>query len=176
MTEQLLTDTTLRAELYLRGDTSGFFDAQRRVVNRVKRVAANGMFSESIIAGVWQCVQAQAEDPRSGVLTTYDEFREWARHNGCSLEPAFERRTRTHLGTDIVDEVMVFPAIALALYDEQALTAVFPCTNDERTYTVGDALDAFERGDRAWLTQFDAVPVGRTEPVVESSDVTAVSP
>lgn len=177
MTEQPLTaGTPLRAELYLRPDASGFFDAQRQVVNRVERVEANGLLGESIVASMWQCIQARAEDARSDALATYEEFREWARHNGCSLAPAFERRTRTHLATDRTEEVVVFPALALALYDEGALTAVFPATDGEHTYTVGDALDAFERGDERWLTQFDPVDVGRTEPVLDSRHVTAVSP
>lgn len=177
MIEQSTTATSpLRAELYLRGDTYGIFDVQRKVSNRVKRLEANGMFGRSIVAGNWQHIRARTEDTRSGALETYEEFQTWAKHNGYSLEPAFERRTRTHMGTDRTDEVVEFPAIALAIYDEQDLKAVFPCTNGEHTYTVGDALDAFERGDRDWLTRFDAVSVERTEPVLEPSDIAAVSP
>jgi len=161
-------DTHLRAELYLRGDTYGTFDAQQQVLNRVNRLEANGVFSESMVSGEWQRIRTMAEDKRSGALATYEEFDDWATRNGSSLEPAFERRTRTYVGMDRVDEVVVFPVVSLAIYDEKRLQSVFPCTTDEHTYTVGDALDAFERGDEEWLAQFDTVTVSRTEPWLEA--------
>jgi hypothetical protein len=158
----------LRAELYLRGDTYGTFNAQQQVLNRVKRLEANGMISESIVGSEWERIRTRSEDTRSDALKLYDEFSDWADRNGFSLEPAFERRTRSYMGLDRVDEVVVFPVITLAIYDEADLEAVFPCTDEERNYTVGDALDAFERGDRSWLTQFDAVTVDRTKSYLES--------
>ncbi|WP_324757579.1 HTH domain-containing protein [Haloarcula sp. GH36] len=166
-------DTHLRAELYLRGDTYGTFDAQQQVLNRVKRLEANGVFSESMLAGEWQRIRTMAEDKRSGALATYEEFRDWADRNDHSLEPAFERRTRSYVGLDRVDDVVVFPVVSLAMYDGSQLQGVFPCTDEDRTYTVGDALEAFERGDADWLAQFDSVTVGRTHPWLEPGvDVT----
>ncbi|WP_262176385.1 HTH domain-containing protein [Haloarcula laminariae] len=161
-------DTHLRAELYLRGDTYGTFDAQQQVLNRVNRLEANGVFTESMVAGEWQRIRTMAEDTRSGALATYEEFDDWADRNDSSLEPAFEHRTRTYVGMDQVDEVVVFPVVSLAIYDEKRLQSVFPCSDGEHVYTVGDALDAFERGDEAWLAQFDAVTVDRTEPWLEA--------
>ncbi|MFC7076357.1 HTH domain-containing protein [Haloarcula halophila] len=166
-------DTHLRAELYLRGDTYGTFDAQQQVLNRVKRLEANGVFSESMLAGEWQRIRTMAEDKRSGALATYEEFRDWADRNSHSLEPAFERRTRSYVGLDRVEDVVVFPVVSLAMYDGSQLQGVFPCTDEDRTYTVGDALEAFERGDADWLAQFDSVTVGRTHPWLEPGvDVT----
>lgn len=161
-------DTRLRAELYLRGDTYGTFDAQQQVLNRVNRLEANGVFADSMVAGEWQRIRTMAEDKRSGALATYEEFADWADRNGSSLEPAFERRTRTFVGMDRTDDVVVFPVVSLAIYDEKSLQAVFPCTDAELTYTVGDALDAFERGDEEWLAQFDTVTVDRTEPWLDA--------
>jgi hypothetical protein len=167
-------DTRLRAELYLRGDTYGTFDAQQQVLNRVNRLEANGVFADSMVAGEWQRIRTMAEDKRSGAIATYEEFNDWADRNGHSLEPAFERRTRSYVGMDRVDEVVVFPVVSLALYDGATMEAVFPCTDAERTYTVGDALEAFERGDENWLAQFDSVTVGRTEPWLEPGVETTV--
>jgi len=157
----------LRAELYLRGDTYGTFDAQQQVLNRVKRLEANGVFSESMIAGEWQRIRTMEEDKRTGALATYEEFSDWASRNGFSLEPAFERRTRRYVGIDDVEEVVVFPVVALSLYEGESMQSVFPCQDAERVYTVGDALDAFERGDGNWLAQFETVTVDRTEPLLE---------
>ena len=165
---QMTDNTHLRAELYLRGDTYGTFDAQQQVLNRVKRLEANGVFTDSIVAGDWQRIRTMAEDKRTGALATYEEFRDWAQRNGSSLEPAFERRTRSYVGMDQVDDVVVFPVVSLAIYDDRQLQAVLPCSNGEQTYTVGDALDAFDRGDEQWLAQFDTVTVGRTEPWLEA--------
>jgi len=160
-------DTHLRAELYLRGDTYGTFDAQQQVLNRVKRLEANGVFSESMVAGEWQRIRTMAEDKRSEAIQTYEEFQDWADRNGHSLTPAFERRTRSYVGMDRVDDVVVFPVVSLAIYDGDDLEGVFPCSDEERTYTVGDALEAFERGDENWLAQFDSLSVDRTEPLLE---------
>jgi hypothetical protein len=163
----MTADSQLRAELYLRGDTYGTFDAQQQVLNRVKHLEANGVFTDSMVSGEWQRIRTMAEDKRSGALATYEEFRDWAERNGHSLEPAFERRTRTYMGMDRVEDVVVFPVVSLAIYDDTQLEAVFPCTDAERTFTVGDALEAFESGDENWLAQFDSVTVGRTEPWLE---------
>lgn len=160
-------DTHLRAELYLRGDTYGTFDAQQQVLNRVKRLEANGVFSESMVAGEWQRIRTMAEDKRSEAIQTYEEFGDWAGQNGHSLEPAFERRTRSYVGMERVDDVVVFPVVSLAIYDDDDLEGVFPCSDAERTYTVGDALEAFERGDENWLAQFDSLSVDRTDPLLE---------
>lgn len=173
--ERPMTDNThLRAELYLRGDTYGTFDAQQQVLNRVKRLEANGVFSDSMVAGEWQRIRTMAEDKRTGALATHAEFRDWAQRNDSSLEPAFERRTRSYVGMEEVDDIVVFPVVSLAIYDDRQLQAVFPCSNGDHTYTVGDALDAFERGDEEWLAQFDSVTVGRTEPWLDSGVETTV--
>ena len=101
-------------------------------------------------------------------MATYREFTEWAERNGTSLSPAFERRTRSYLGLDRVDEVVVFPVVSLALYEGERLRAVFPCSDGDRTYTVPDCLDAFERGDADWVAQFEGVTVDRTTPRLDA--------
>jgi hypothetical protein len=162
------TETPLRAELYLRGDAHGDFGV-RETVKRTRRLEANGVFSESIVAGAWHRFQTQAEEWRSEAMDTYEEFRAWAEANGFSLEPGFQRRSRSFIGMDGVEEVVVFPVVALAVYEGEELEAVFPCTDGERTHTVESALAAFERGDEDWLTQFDGVSVERAEPRLEQN-------
>jgi hypothetical protein len=166
------TDTPIRAELYLRGDAHGGLGVEE-VVKRTNRLEANGVFGESIVAGEWHRCHTRAEDWRSEAMDTYEEFREWAEANGFSLEPGFQQRTRSFIGMDDVEEVVVFPVVALALYEAEELTAVFPCTDGERTHTVESALAAFERGDEDWLTQFDPVTVDHTEPRLGSETTAA---
>lgn len=162
------TDGSLRAELYLRGDTYGTFDAQQSVLNRVRRLEADDEIDEASIAGEWQRIRTLDEDCRNGAVATYREFADWASRNGYDLGPAFERRTRSYVGLDRVDDVVVFPVVSLAIYEDEALRAVFPCSDEDRTHTVPDCLDAFERGDTDWLAQFDALTVDRSGPLLEA--------
>ena len=160
------TDGALRAELYLRGDAHAGLGVQE-VVNRANRLEANGVLSESMVAGTWHRCHTQAEDWRSEAMETYEEFRAWAEANDFSLEPGFQQRSRSFIGMDDVEEVVVFPAIALALYGAGDLVAVFPCTDDDRTYTVERALAAFEHDDQSWLTQFEPLVTDRPGPRLE---------
>ncbi|MCU4799698.1 hypothetical protein OB920_04860 [Halobacteria archaeon HArc-gm2] len=160
--------TQSRAELYLRGDTYGTFDAQQDVLNRVRALEGEGVLDEAAVAGEWQRIRTLNEDTRDGAIETYLEFAAWADRNGHSLGPAFERRTRSYLGLDQVDDVVVFPVVSLAVYEDERLQAVFPCSDGDRAYTVRDCLDAFERDDAEWLDQFDAVTVDRAEPRLDA--------
>ena len=166
------TETGLRAELYLREDTHRGLSA-REVVSRANRLEANGVLSDSMVAGTWRRCHTRAEDWRSAAMDRYEEFQEWAAVNDFSLEPGFQQRTRSLIGMDDVEEVVVFPVVALALYDARELTAVFPCTDAERTYTVESALAAFERGDHEWLTQFEPTRADDAKPRLEASGATA---
>ena len=91
---------------------------------------------------------------------------EWARENGYSLEPAFERRQRAYVGTDVVHDVVVFPLVSLAVYEGTDLRAVFPCSGEDSDlhFGVRDCLAAFEDGDEGWLERFSPVRVDRVEP------------
>ncbi len=153
-----------RAELYLRGDTYGTYDAQRETIERLGRLTEGGTLDEATVAGEVAKIRTADEDARSGALATYEEFADWAARNGFSLSPAFERRTRSYVGLDRVDEVVVFPVVSLAVYEGRRLRAAFPCSDGERVYGVEDALDALATGDEGWLDRFDPVTVDRTGP------------
>jgi hypothetical protein len=162
---------TRRVELYLRGDTYGTYDAQQAVLASVRDLEAAGTVAEASVEADWQRVRTPEQDSRDGALSTYEEFRDWARRNGYSLEPAFQRRTRAYIGTDVVQDVVVFPVVSLAVYDDRDLAAVFPCSDGDEdvNYTVHDALNAFEAGRiDEWLTKFETVTVDRTEPRLAS--------
>lgn len=160
-------DQQRRAELYLRGDTYGTYEAQQDVLARIDDLEAADMIDESSVADEWQRIRTMDEDRRDGALETYAEFRTWAERNGYSLEPAFERRTGSYVGLDLVNEVVVFPVVSLAIYESERLRGVFPCSDEERNYRVQDCLDAFERGDTGGLAQFETITVDREEPLLE---------
>jgi hypothetical protein len=161
------TNTDYRVECYLRGDTYGTYDRQQAVLGRVSDLESAGIVAETSVDASWQRIRTPEQDSRDGALATYEEFGEWARENGYGLEPAFERRRRSYLGSDAVSEVVVFPVVSLAVYEDTDLEAVFPCSGDDGTvhFTVQDCLDAFE-SERAteWLQRFSTVSVDRAQP------------
>jgi hypothetical protein len=166
----MATPSQRRIECYLRGDTYGTYDRQQAVIERVENLENEGVLAETSVTADWQRIRTPEQDVRDDALVTYEEFREWARENGYSLEPAFERRHRAYLGRSAVDDVVTFPVVSVAVYDDRDLAAVFPCSGEDETihFTVGDCLDAFERGDAdEWLQQFARLTVDRVEPHLE---------
>lgn len=164
-------DVTLRGELYLRNDTYGTFEAQQDIQNRVGRLVEDGPLGAATVGGCWQSIHAPTEDCRDEAIETFDTFEQWAEHNGFTLEPAFRRRTRTFLGSDREQDVVVFPVVSLALYEGDALQAVFPCSDADgsRHHSVIDCLRAFEARHWEWFDQFRSVTVDRDEPLMEAT-------
>ncbi|QLH79240.1 hypothetical protein HZS55_18935 [Halosimplex rubrum] len=155
-----------RIELYLRGDTYGSYDRQQRILGRVEDLEAEGVVTDTEVDASWQRIRTPEQDSRDEALATYEEFGEWASENGYRLEPAFERRQRSYIGTDAVHDVVVFPMASLAVYEGSDLQAVFPCADETGAinFTVQDCLDAFEAGESEWFEQFAPVTVDRASP------------
>ena len=166
MTTSMTCTTDYRVELYLRGDTYGSYDRQQRILQRVEGLESEGVVADTDVDASWQRIRTPEQDCRDEALETYEELREWATENGHRLEPAFQRRNRSYIGTGVVDEVVVFPMVSLAAYDENDLQAVFPCADEsgEVYFTVQDCLDAFEREETDWFEQFAPVSVDRASP------------
>jgi hypothetical protein len=161
-----------RVECYVRGDTYGTFDRQQAVLRRVRELESEGIVADADVDTSWQRIRTPELDCRDGAIETYEEFRAWAEENGYSLEPAFQRRQRSYIGTDLVHEVLVFPTASLAVYEGTDLQAVFPCSDEDGKvhFSVQDCLDAFEDGDESWLEQFIPVTVDRDEPRLVVAD------
>jgi len=161
------TDTSdQRIELYLRGDTYGSYDRQQQILGRVETLESEGVVTDTEVDASWQRIRTPEQDSRDEALATYEEFGDWANENGYRLEPAFERRRRSYIGTDAVHDVVVFPMASLAVYEGSDLQAVFPCADEtgEINFTVQDCLDAFESGEREWFDRFATVTVDRASP------------
>lgn len=163
---RITTATDHRIELYLRGDTYGSYDRQQRILERVEGLDATGVVDETDVDASWQRIRTPEQDSRDEAVETFDEFRAWATANGYRLEPAFERRQRSYIGTELVHDVVVFPMASLAVYEGTDLQAVFPCADEDGTihFTVQDCLDAFEAGETGWFHKFAPVSVDRSAP------------
>ncbi|MHB9286346.1 HTH domain-containing protein [Halobacteriales archaeon Cl-PHB] len=154
-----------RAELYVRSDTFGTYDAQQRALERMQDLEAQGVFDAAHLAATWEGVATYETDFRSEAIRTYEEFADWADANDFSLEPTFDRRPRFVPGSEELQECVVFPVVSLAIYEGETLQAVLPSTDELSHYTVHEALEGFERGDiDRWLDRFAGVTVDRSEP------------
>lgn len=154
-----------RAEVYLRTDTIGTYEAQKRVLDRIRTLDEMGVFDEAGVESTWHGVETYAGDVRDGALETYWEFQDWAAANDFSLEPAFDVRPRYVTGTTDVEDAVIFPVVALAIYVGDDLRAVLPSSDEFGHFTVHEALEGFERGDLdRWLSRFRGITVDRSEP------------
>lgn len=138
------TTTTRQAVLYLRSiESSGISDVQRRIMNRLEELAADGLLASADYE-VWGQGIPATGGPKSHVHAIYDEMSEWADENDRSLTPAFEVRKTQPMGTDEQREVISFPMLCLAIYEGDEVEAVFPHADGDRVYTIDDGLAALE--------------------------------
>ena len=159
-----------RAEVYLRTDTIGTYEAQKRVLDRLRSLDDLGVFDRTGLEATWEGIETYASDVRPEAVETYEEFRAWAAANGFTLEPAFDRREWYVTGTTETREAVIFPVVAMAIYVDEDLRAVLPSSDDYGHYTVHEAIEGFERGDLdRWLSRFRGISVDRSEPRLEAS-------
>lgn len=165
-----MRDSHRRAEVYLRTDTIGTYDAQQGVLDRLRRLDEQGVFDATGVASRWDGIETHAGDARPEAMRTYEEFCDWADANDFSLEPAFDQRPRYVTGTTEVRDAVIFPVVAMAIYVDDDLRAVLPSSDEFGHYTVHEALEGFERGDLdRWLARFRGVTVSRTGPRLEAT-------
>jgi hypothetical protein len=88
------------------------------------------------------------------VVEVYREYLHWAEEHDLSITPPFERRTASSLVGGSQD-VLTVPIMCLAVYDD-GLSGVYPCTGEERTWSVSDYLNAYEMaGERPGTEESD---------------------
>lgn len=164
----MTTGTTdqLWAELWLRQDTYGTYEAQQEVLDQMERLEETGVLDTSTVTGWGKEVLTVEASVRSEALVALESFEDWAEEAGVSLEPGFERRTESPLLSTGTYEVAVFPVVCLALYEGNDVCGVFPCTDGEDVHTVKDALDTLAVDGAEPL--LDAVGSDRNTPVNET--------
>lgn len=164
------TPERIWAELWLRQDTYGTYEAQQAVLDRIRGLEEAGVLDDSTVAGWGKQVLTFEADVRSETLVALDSFECWAEEAGVSLEPAFDRRTESPLLSTETYEVAVFPVACLALYEGNDVWGVFPCTTREGVYTIQDALDTLAvDGTDALLA--DVGSVSRVRPADEKAEM-----
>lgn len=140
---------TIQIEVFLRTDASAaVVEPLRETVTRARRLEKRDMIADVAIK-TWAPVRPALEelsDSGPSVSRTVDTFRSWADGEGYTLRPAFDRHgTISLLGHQPVTEIRV-PTVCVAVYEDDDLQCVAPCSDGDRTYTVEECLTALEAG------------------------------
>lgn len=152
------------AVLYVRSVAPyGLNDVQRRTIERLHALRGEGVL-DAVDYEVWG--RAIPDDSRTEAARTFERFVEWADEHGYSLAPGFGVRETGTLVSDRSETVISFPLLCLGVYERGRVEAVFPCTDEERTYTVEDGLRALEAEGRVDLT----TDADRSRPLLDPID------
>jgi hypothetical protein len=116
------------------------------VINRLGRLRATGVIDEFEVRTWPDEVVLSTEADAGEAVETFEQFEAWAADRGLSVRPAFDVKTVSSLvGRE--RELLTLPMMSLAVSVDGDLVGVFPCRDDERTWTIGDCLDAYEEAD-----------------------------
>jgi len=137
------TETTgeLRARLYVRETLpKPAKRCSQTIIARLERLAADGVLGEySVTSWAKRLPIDGTEHPDQ--RARYNEFSQWARHNGVRLTPFFDTRECYSMQTGKKRQELVFPAICLAVYAGDDLQTVAPHARESATESVTDCLE-----------------------------------
>lgn len=120
------------------------------VIDRLSSLHAEGALDDFTVETWPDEVAISEHTEHARVVEVYKEYLLWAEEHGVSITPPFERRTATSL-VGGSEDVLTVPIMCLAVYDD-GLSGVYPCSGEERTWSVADYLDAYEiAGERPGL-------------------------
>lgn len=157
--EVSLPESVTRLELFVRSSVpAAARERQTATVERLRALDASEEV-ETVAVRSWEKRIPIGEDRHEDREThrTYAAFAEWAREHGAELRPFFDTRECHSSITGESYTALVLPVMCLAVYESDRLRAVFPHTSEDRSYAVGDALDAIaiSKDDRSGMA-----PVG----------------
>lgn len=134
-------------------------------IDTLREYVASGLVDELSVRRWPREVNLSRPAGQRVAIERFETFRAWADSNGVDLEPAFEVRERTTLVDDKTAEILVLPAVCLAVRVDGTLVSVVPHRTETTTYTVDDALAALRTDEPAWtLSGHDRDPVPESDP------------
>lgn len=143
--------------------------ARTTVVHRLGRLRAAGAIAGFEVL-TWPDEVVLSDSTAAGdAVRTFERFERWADAHEVSIGPAFDVQRRGSL-VGPRREVLTLPMMSLELTSGDELLGVFPYQDDERTVTIGDCLDAYERrlDDESDVTDDAALDSSRSETRLES--------
>lgn len=110
-------------------------------IDRFTELDATGVIEDFDVTTWPEEVPMAQEQGHGDVLATVDRYEQWANEQGLSIRPPFETRTSSLLVGGST-EVLRLPMLAVAVYADDDLAGVYPCTDDGTTWSVVDLIDA----------------------------------
>jgi len=146
-----MTETTdRRLELYLRDETRGRSGEQQIAVRRrVADLAATPLVG-SVETYDWpRTIAIDGPGPTDDrAREAFNAFSQWARDRDAGLSPAFGTRDCFDRDTGEQYTALVLPVMALAVYENDVLEAVYPHKDDDGVVSVFDGLTEIEAAGR----------------------------
>jgi hypothetical protein len=138
------TDRDIAVELHVRSELPSPAEAQaEQVYERLAVLSGQGAI-DGLERTTWPN-RTPTGSPEGDLRDTYLRFQEWAERNGHSLSPFFQTRECYTPDCDGWADWLVTPALCLAVYEGDSVTAIYPHADGQKTRTVQDGLDALER-------------------------------
>ena len=143
-----LPERNAQLELFVRSSVpAAARDSQSTVRERLRALEATERIDRTTVRTWEKRIPIDAGAAERDTHRTYAAFDQWARRRGVSLAPFFGTRECHSSITGESHTALVLPMMSLAVYDGDRLSAVFPHADEDRSYTVGEALDALEEDD-----------------------------
>ncbi|WP_435076593.1 HTH domain-containing protein [Halococcus sp. AFM35] len=140
-----LPEGNARLELFVRSSVpAAARESQSTVRERLRALEADGNVDGASVRTWEKRIPVDAGVAERETSNTYAEFDAWARRRGVSLSPFFDTRDCHSSITGESHTALVLPVMSLAVYEGDRLSAVFPHADEDRAYTVGEALDALD--------------------------------
>jgi hypothetical protein len=152
-----LPEGNARLELFVRSSVpAAARDPQSAVRERLRALEDDGDVEAATVRTWEKRVPVDAGNERDS-HRIYAAFADWARGRGVSLAPFFDTRECHSSITGESHTALVLPMMSLAVHEGDRLSAVFPHADEDRSYTVREALDALE-GDETEESTREQVP------------------
>ncbi|MFC7027565.1 HTH domain-containing protein [Halomicroarcula sp. GCM10025324] len=132
--------TDLEVSLWTRRPVCG---PRTTVIDRLSSLRTNGVLSDFTVTTWPDEITISERNRQSELLETVERFEAWAADHGLSLRPPFETRTASLL-VGKSEEVLTTPMMLVAAYEDGDLVGVYPCSDEERTWTIPEFLDTLE--------------------------------
>lgn len=140
-----LPEGNAQLELFVRSSVpAAARDSQSAVRERLRRLDADGEIAGATVRTWEKRVPVDTDCSERETHHTHASFDDWARRHGVSLAPFFDTRECHSSITGESHTALVLPVMSLAVYEGDRLSAVFPHADEDRSYTVTEALDALE--------------------------------
>lgn len=131
----------VRAELYVRETLpTPAQQCSQTIIARLERLAAEGLLGDYSVTSWAKRLPVGGTD-NAPQRDRYDDFSHWARTNDARLTPFFDTRECYSMQTGEKRTELVFPAVCLAIYEDDELQTVAPHATESTTESVRDCLD-----------------------------------